>query len=88
MVLASISLNTTFSIKSPMMMIESNPANTSGMLSWFFASKMYQPNPPCPDVVPKTNSAAINVRQAKAQPIFRPASMLGNAAGIRISSRS
>ena len=56
MVLASINLKTTFSIKRPMRIIESNPAKTSGMLSRFFASNMYQPNPPCPDVVPKTSS--------------------------------
>ena len=45
---------------------------------------MYQPKPPEPELAPKTNSAAINVRQAKAQPIFIPVKMLGNAPGIKI----
>jgi hypothetical protein len=31
---------------------------------------MYHPNPPLPLVAPNTNSSAISVRQAKAQPIF------------------
>jgi hypothetical protein len=37
-----------------------------------------------PELTPKTSSAAISVRQAKAQPILRPVRMLGKAAGIRI----
>jgi hypothetical protein len=45
---------------------------------------MYQPSPPPLDDTPKTSSAAISVRQAKAQPIFRPVRMLGSAPGIRI----
>ncbi len=36
------------------------------------------------DETPKTSSAAISVRQAKAQPILSPARIEGNAAGIRI----
>ena len=45
---------------------------------------MYQPSPPLPDETPNTSSAAIRVRQAKAQPIFSPVRIDGNAAGIRI----
>jgi hypothetical protein len=41
MILGSINLNMTFSIKSPMRIIESNPAKTSGILSRFFASKIH-----------------------------------------------
>jgi hypothetical protein len=50
----------------------------------FLFSKMYQPKPPDPDETPNTSSAAINVRHAKAQPILRPARMLGKAAGSKI----
>ena len=45
---------------------------------------MNQPRPPEPDDTPNTSCAAINVREAKAQPIFIPVSIDGNAAGIRI----
>src|SRR5204863_9749025 len=45
---------------------------------------MYQPSPPLPEDTPNTSSAAISVRQAKAQPILRPVRMDGKAAGIRI----
>ncbi|MNG17575.1 hypothetical protein D3C84_1015700 [compost metagenome] len=47
---------------------------------------MYHPNPPLPLVAPNTSSAAINVRQANAQPIFSPARIDGSAAGIRMNS--
>ena len=83
-VLVSIKRNTTFSTASPIRMMVSRPANTSGMSSWFLLSKMYQPSPPYPDDTPNTSSAAISVRQANAQPILRPARMLGNAAGMSI----
>src|SRR3954452_11276819 len=38
---------------------------------------MYQPSPPLPEETPKTSSAAMRVRQAKAQPIFKPVRMEG-----------
>ncbi|VUF16156.1 hypothetical protein MTDSW087_05913 [Methylobacterium dankookense] len=50
----------------------------------FLFSKMNQPSPPEPEDTPKTSSAAISVRQAKAQPTFRPVRIDGKAAGIRI----
>src|SRR5215467_13796602 len=43
---------------------------------------MYQPGPPLPEATPNTSSAAISVRQAKAQPSLSPVKMEGNAAGI------
>ena len=43
-----------------------------------------QPSPPEPEDTPNTGSAAIRVRQAKAQPIFKPVRMAPNAAGIRM----
>ena len=49
--------------------------------SWLRFSKMNQPSPPERDETPNTSSAAISVRQAKAQPIFSPVRIDGNAAG-------
>lgn len=60
------------------------PANTFAVSSWLRFSKMYQPRPPEPELTPNTSSAAISVRQAKAQPTFRPVRIDGNAAGIRM----
>lgn len=45
---------------------------------------MYQPRPPLPDEPPNTSSAAIKVRQAKAQPTFNPDRIAGKADGTRI----
>ena len=59
----------------------SRPANTEGISSWLRFSKMNQPSPPERDDTPNTSSAAISVRQAKAQPIFSPVRIDGNAAG-------
>src|SRR5262249_42237730 len=73
-----------FSTIRPMMITVNRPANTAGMSSKLRFSKMYQPRPPCPDETPNTSSAAISVRQAKAQPIFRPVRIEPNAAGMRI----
>ncbi|CFN63553.1 Uncharacterised protein [Bordetella pertussis] len=47
---------------------------------------MYQPSPPLPLDAPNTSSAAINVRQAKAQAMRRPDRIEGSAAGTRIPS--
>jgi hypothetical protein len=67
-----------------MMITVSSPAKTLGMSRMFLLLTMNQPSPPPPDCTPKISSAAIKVRHANAQPIFRPVRMLGNAAGIRI----
>jgi hypothetical protein len=63
-----------------------SPAKTLAVSSSERASKMYHPRPPERDETPKTSSAAMRVRQAKAQPIFSPARIAGKAAGIRISA--
>src|SRR5205085_12354989 len=83
-VLRSMVRKIRFSTTRPMMMTVNRPANTAGMSSRLRFSKMYQPRPPCPDDTPNTSSAAISVRQAKAQPILRPVRIDGKAAGIRI----
>ena len=64
------------------------PANTFAVSSWLRFSKMNQPRPPAPEDTPNTSSAAIRVRQAKAQPTFRPVRMAGKAAGIRMKRTS
>jgi len=81
---ASIARKITASITSPMMITANRPANTRAVSSSARASKMYQPSPPEREETPNTSSAATSVRQAKAQPILRPARIEGNAAGIRI----
>ena len=73
-----------FSTIKPMMMTVNSPANTAGMSRRFRFSKMNQPSPPCPEETPNTSSAAISVRHAKAQPIFRPVRIEPNAAGMRM----
>ena len=80
----SIVRKITFSTNKPKMMTVSRPANTSGILSWFLFSKMYQPRPPEPELTPNTSSAAISVRHANAQPTLSPVRMLGKAPGMRI----
>src|SRR4051812_34865711 len=80
----SMVANTTFSTKRPMRMTVKRPAKTLAISNWFLFSKTYHPRPPEPWLTPKTSSAAIKVRQAKAQPIFNPVKMCGNAAGTRI----
>ena len=69
-----------------MTMTAARPANTLSVYSSLRFWKMYQPRPPCPEVVPKTSSAAIRVRQANAQPIFKPETMDGKAPGTRMCS--
>jgi len=44
---------------------------------------MNQPKPPERELAPNTSSAAIKVRQAKAQPILSPVRIDGKAAGTR-----
>ena len=50
----------------------SRPAKTDGISRLFFSWKMNQPRPPEPELTPKTSSAAIKVRHAKAQATFKP----------------
>ena len=64
----------------------SRPENTRAVSRSLRASKMYQPMPPERDDTPNTSSAATSVRQAKAQPIFSPERIEGNAAGMRMSA--
>ena len=64
-----------FSTKSPIRMTVKSPANTFAISSRFLFSNTYQPRPPEPWLTPNTSSAAISVRQANAQPIFRPVRM-------------
>src|SRR5712692_263495 len=75
-----------FSTAKPIKITVNNPPNTLAVSNRFLFSKMYQPSPPDPWLTPNTNSAAISVRQANAQPIFKPVRMFGKAAGIRISA--
>src|SRR4029077_4463279 len=82
----SMKRNMTASTINPIRMTASSPAKTRSVSSSERASKMSQPRPPERDDTPTTSSAAISVRQAKAQPIFRPARIEGNAAGIRIKA--
>src|SRR6185437_15324453 len=81
---ASMARNITDSTARPIKITVSRPANTVAVSRSFRASKMYQPMPPERADTPKTSSAATSVRHAKAQPIFRPAIIDGNAAGIRM----
>src|SRR6185437_4202063 len=74
----------TLSTRRPMMITVVRPAKTLATSSWLRFSKMNHPSPPEPELTPKTSSAAIKVRQAKAQPILRPVRIDGKAAGIRI----
>src|SRR5262249_31196960 len=85
-VLLSMFRKIRFSTAKPIKITVKSPANTFAVSSRFLFSKMYQPNPPEPWLTPNTNSAAIKVRQAKAQPILSPVRMLGKAAGIRINA--
>src|SRR5690606_21856079 len=80
----SIARKIRFSTSSPKRITVNKPAKTSGISSWFFFSKTYQPSPPEPELTPNTSSAAISVRHANAQPILSPVRMLGKAPGIRI----
>src|SRR6185437_12431703 len=82
---ASMARKITDSTNRPIRMTVSRPENTVAVSRSLRASKMYQPMPPERDETPNTSSAATNVRQAKAQPILRPARIEGNAAGIRIN---
>lgn len=77
--------NTRFSTSRPISTTTARPANTLSVYSSLRFWKMYQPSPPLPLLAPNTSSAAISVRQAKAQPIFSPARIDGSAAGTRIS---
>src|SRR5262245_54328346 len=83
---ASIARKITASTSRPITITARSPAKTRAVSSSERAAKMYQPSPPDRDDAPNTSSAAINVRQATAHPIFNPARMDGNAAGIRIST--
>ena len=67
-------------------MTVASPAKTLSVKSSLRFWKMYQPRPPWPELTPKTSSAAIRVRQAKAQAIYRPDRIAGRAAGTRIRS--
>src|SRR5471030_63632 len=81
----SMLLNNRFSTSRPIRITATRPANTLSVYSSLRFWKMYQPRPPLPDEAPNTSSAAIKVRQANAQPIFRPARIDGSAAGIRMN---
>jgi len=62
-----------------------SPAKTFGVSSWFLFSNTYQPQPAGAGAHAETPTRRrISVRQANAQPIFKPVRMLGSAAGIRI----
>ncbi|MNH19719.1 hypothetical protein D3C79_794650 [compost metagenome] len=81
-------MNTSPSTSKPIRITTANPANTLSVYSSLRFWKMYQPSPPLPLLAPNTNSAAISVRQANAQPIFSPDRIDGSAAGTRICSTS
>src|SRR5437660_12033377 len=81
-VLRSMVRKIRFSTIKPITITVNRPANTAGISRRLRFSKMNQPRPPCPDDTPNTSSAAISVRQANAQPIFKPVRLQPKAAGM------
>src|SRR5262249_47693700 len=81
---ASMVRNTTLPATRRMMSTVKRRAKTLAISSSLRFWKMYQPRPPEPELTPNTSSAAMSVRQAKAQPILSPVRIEGKAAGIRI----